>query len=90
MNKEEENPMLTEPVEPETELKRIVVNYVGEKINPENDGVTVEMIVEVFAEEFPEFLMVVAEENFIRGYQQAFADIEAHEKMLKDEPEKSD
>jgi hypothetical protein len=29
------------------------------------------------ANEFPEFLMAVAEENWIRGYQQAFDDIGA-------------
>ena len=34
------------------------------------------MIVEVVAKEFPEFLMVVAEENWIRGYKQAFDDME--------------
>jgi hypothetical protein len=33
--------------------------------------VTVDMAVQVFAAEFPEFLMAVAEENFLRGYQQA-------------------
>ena len=27
------------------------------------------------AEEFPEFLMPIAEENFIRGYQQAMIDV---------------
>ena len=32
------------------------------------------MIIQVIAEEFPEFLLPVAEENFIRGYQQAIND----------------
>ena len=32
--------------------------------------------VQVFAAEFPEFLMAIAEENFLRGYQQALDDIE--------------
>ena len=27
------------------------------------------------AKEFPEFLLVVAEENFIRGYEQALTDV---------------
>jgi hypothetical protein len=36
------------------------------------------MAVEVFAAEFPEFLMAVAEENFLRGYEQALTDIENH------------
>jgi hypothetical protein len=38
------------------------------------------MAVEVFAAEFPEFLMAVAEENFLRGYEQALNDIEQMEK----------
>ncbi len=74
-----ENPTLKETVKKDTELKKWLVNYVGEKTNPENGNVTVEMIVNVLAKEFPEFLMVVAEENFIRGYEQAIADIEAGE-----------
>ena len=40
------------------------------------DGsVTVEMIIEMISVEFPEFLMAVAEENFIRGYTQAMVDV---------------
>jgi hypothetical protein len=58
-----------------TEMKDWLVNYVGERHNPENEGVTVEMIVETMAQEFPEFLLVVAEENWIRGYHQAIDDI---------------
>jgi len=34
------------------------------------------MAVQVFAAEFPDFLMAVAEENFLRGYEQALTDIE--------------
>jgi hypothetical protein len=34
------------------------------------------MIIQVMAEEFPEFLMPLAEENFIRGYRQAIIDVE--------------
>ena len=33
------------------------------------------MITEVFAKEFPEFLLAVAEENWVRGYHQALEDI---------------
>ena len=77
---EEENLTLTQVVEAENELKNFVIQYVGGVLKPEDEEVTVEMIVEVFAKDFPEFLMAIAEENFIRGYQQAFTDIEAHEK----------
>jgi hypothetical protein len=34
------------------------------------------MIVEVLAEEFPEFVLALAEENWIRGYRQALDDVE--------------
>ena len=72
----DENPDLLKKVEPVNELKSWLVNYVGDKLQPENDEVNVEMIIQVMAEEFPEFLMPVAEENFIRGYQQALYDID--------------
>jgi hypothetical protein len=73
-----ENPDLLKKVEPVNELKSWLVNYVGDKLNPENDEVNVEMIIQVMAEEFPEFLMPLAEENFIRGYRQALADVDAN------------
>tara|TARA_R100001594_G_C3950050_1_gene242796 strand:- start:280 stop:585 length:306 start_codon:yes stop_codon:yes gene_type:complete len=63
-------------VEPDSEMKNMILEYVGEKLNPENDQVTVEMIVETMMVEFPEFLLAVAEENWIRGYHQALTDVE--------------
>jgi hypothetical protein len=74
MSVDTENPDLLQAVKPENEMKRWLVNYVGDKLNPENDEVNVEMIIQVMAEEFPEFLMPLAEENFIRGYRQGLAD----------------
>ena len=72
-----ENEDLTKIVNPEdSELKNLIVDYVGEKTNPENDEVTVHNIIEVFAEEFPEFMLVLAEENWISGYTQALSDVE--------------
>ena len=72
-----DNPDLLQAVKKENEMKKWLVNYVGEKLQPENDEVNVEMIIEVMAKEFAEFLLVIAEENFIRGYQQGLADVEA-------------
>ena len=83
-----ENTTLKEKVLPENPMKQWLVNYVGEtysiaveKHNSEEqekmewDGsVTVEMIVESMSLEFPEFVMALAEENFIRGYEQAIQD----------------
>lgn len=74
---EQENDLLTEIVRAENPLKEMFVEYVGEKLQPPNGEVTVEMIVQVLANEFPEFLLVVAEENFIQGYKQAFVDMES-------------
>jgi len=74
-----ENEALREVVSSQTGLKELVVNYIGERLMAEEE-ITVNMAVEVFAAEFPEFLMAVAEENFIRGYEQALNDIEQMEK----------
>ena len=73
---EEENTLLEEEVTAENPLKELFVNYVGEKLQPPDGRVTVEMVVKVLAEEFPEFVVVMAEENFIQGYKQAFVDME--------------
>ena len=61
------NPMLAMRVNPDSELKKYLVEYVGTKL--ENEEVTVNMIAEVLALEFPEFVFAMAEENFLRGYQ---------------------
>ena len=55
----EETEGLKETVETDTEMKNWLVNYVGEKHDPDSGEVTVEMIVETMATEFPEFLMVI-------------------------------
>ncbi len=71
------NPDLLKQVTPtESELKQIIVNYVGNKINPESDEITIENIIDVFAKQFPEFLLALAEENWINGYTQALKDTE--------------
>lgn len=62
-----QNPMLAMIVDKESQLKEILVEYVGTKLN--NEEVTVNMIAEVLAAEFPEFVFAFAEENFLRGYQ---------------------
>ena len=81
---ENENPDLNKTVEPETGLKTLVVNYIGETLDGPED-ITVDMAVQVFAAEFPEFLMAVAEENFVRGYEQALTDVEHYAKEQADE-----
>lgn len=77
---EPENMLKQKVVEADNSLKEIFVQYVGEKLQPKNGEVTVEMVVDVLADEFPDFLLVVAEENFIRGYKQALIDVESWNK----------
>jgi hypothetical protein len=78
---------LKETVNVDTAMKSWLVNYVGEQHNPKGDAVTVEMIVETMAKEFPEFLMAIAEENWVRGYHQALEDIEIGRQAAQSELE---
>ena len=68
------NPLLAMPVEPDSDLKEYLVEYVGTKLK--NEEVTVNMIAEVLATDFPEFTFAFAEENFLRGYQLGLDDAE--------------
>lgn len=80
-------------VEKEGPLKEMLVNYVGSVMQPENGEVTVEMVINTLASEFPEFLFVVAKENWIRGYQQAMTDVdqvEAERKLAEPSSESED
>ena len=74
-NDDEKNSELDVSVEPDTPMKKWMVEHVGTKLSPEDGLVTVEMIVEVIANEFPEFLLAIAEENWVRGYKQGLADM---------------
>ncbi len=70
-----ERPFVAMPqTEEEAELKNLIINYTGNKLQPEDGLVDVNMIVETMATEFPEFLYAFAEENFIRGYQLGLED----------------
>jgi hypothetical protein len=62
-------------VQKDNPMKEWLIDYVGNKLNPENGEITVEMIVEAMSEEFPEFLLLIAQENWLRGYQQALHDV---------------
>tara|TARA_Y100000034_G_C6784877_1_gene351047 strand:- start:400 stop:717 length:318 start_codon:yes stop_codon:yes gene_type:complete len=86
----EKNPVLNSKVEIDNKLKEWLVNYCGETLEPENDEVTVATIVEVMSEQFPEFLMAVAEENWVRGYHQALHDVDESHRMLKKETVEDD
>ena len=72
-----ENPELKSPVEPENDLKNFLVEYAGEKLEPEDNLVNLEMVIDVLSKDFPELILALAEENWIRGYQQGLDDVEA-------------
>jgi hypothetical protein len=72
-------------IEKNTELKRIISDYVEQKTKK---CARIEDIEDIFIEEFPEFLIKLAEENWINGYSQALQDTEFIQKNQKniDEP----
>ena len=74
----------------DSELKTYIVNYVGSKLQPENEEVTVKMVVETLAEEFPEFILALAEENWVRGYEQALLDVDTRKRLMEEEKEKNE
>lgn len=79
------NEDLYKTVDKTTAVKAWLVDYAGNKLQPSNGEVTVEMLISIMAEEFPEFLLCVAEENFVRGYQQAYADMQKDEEEVNNE-----
>ena len=42
------------------------------------------MIIDVLADEFPEFVLALAEENWVRGYQQALTDVDTGKQVVED------
>ena len=66
------NPFLAMTVEGDSDLKKYLVEYVGTHFDKEE--VTVNMIAELMAAEFPEFIFSLAEENYLRGYQTGLDD----------------
>jgi hypothetical protein len=77
----DEKELLKKTITKTTPLKEYIVNYVGNKLesfasdpSEEDWGITIEMIIQVFTEDFPEIVLALAEENFIRGYEQGLND----------------
>ena len=73
-----ENETIKSLVAIDSPLKQMLVDYVGKRYVKEEEefDVTVGMIAETLATEFPEFMLVIAEENWIRGYKQGLDDAE--------------
>lgn len=71
-----QNGLLKKIVTIDGELKEFLINYAGNKLQPEEDEVTVGVIIEAIGAEFPELLLAVAEENYLRGYTRGLDDME--------------
>jgi len=82
--KEQDLSTLNNEVTKDNDLKEYIVNYVGQREDPEDEKVTVSMVVNALAEDFPELVLCISEENWVRGYQQALTDVEEGEKYLKE------
>ena len=80
---QDKNPVLTEPLEPVNPMKEWLIDYVGNILKPADGNVTTEMIVHAFGVEFPELMLAIAEENWMRGYAQALHDSEKGFELLK-------
>tara|TARA_B100000242_G_C42921726_1_gene427375 strand:+ start:519 stop:806 length:288 start_codon:yes stop_codon:yes gene_type:complete len=76
---------LNNTVDNDNELKEYIINYVGNKLDPKDEQVTIGMIIDVLADDFPQLVLCLSEENWVRGYQQALSDVEEGEKLYNEE-----
>ena len=83
--KESDLSMLDDTPDSNNELKEYLINYTGLKKDPEDENVTLEMIIDVLSEAFPELVLCLSEENWVRGYTQALTDVEIGERMLHEQ-----
>jgi hypothetical protein len=81
-----ERELLEKEVESDSELKTFIVNYVGEKLNPPNGQINIEMVISVLAQDFPDIVLALAEENFIRGYTQGLEDTGSKSVVISETP----
>ena len=77
--------ILDKTVEVRNELQEDLVRHVRNKIN--EDQVTLGQVIGILASEFPELVITIAEENWVRGYKQGLDDAEIADVM---DPEKVD
>ncbi len=77
--------ILDKVVEVGNELQEDLVRHVRDRTN--EDQVTLGQVIGILASEFPELVITIAEENWIRGYKQGLDDAEIADVM---DPEKVD
>ena len=54
-------------------LRNEIVRTAGERFLPENDEVTVDMVIQTLAEDFPEIVFAIAEENYLKGFEEGLS-----------------
>ena len=77
--------ILDKVVEAGNELQEDLVRHVRNRTS--QDQVTLGQVIGILASEFPELVITIAEENWIRGYKQGLDDAEIADVM---DPEKVD
>ena len=77
--------ILDKVVEVGNELQEDLVQHVRNRTN--EDQITLGQVIGILASEFPELVITIAEENWIRGYKQGLDDAEIADVM---DPEKVD
>ena len=77
--------ILDKVVDVGNELQEDLVQHVRNRTN--EDQVTLGQVIGILASEFPELVITIAEENWIRGYKQGLDDAEIADVM---DPEKVD
>jgi len=58
------------------DLKTLILEYIGDKYEPENGEVTVEMAKDTINKEFPELISSLSANAFLEGYSQGLEDVE--------------
>ncbi len=76
------NKDLLKDIDQSSPIRKLIVEYVGTKNN--STEVSLEMIIQVLLNEFPELPITIAEDGFIRGYQQGLSDIEQFDKEFEE------
>ena len=77
-------------------IKEIILEYISSNnSNNSNNSntipidITIEMVIDTLSKEFPELLLPIAEENYIRGYHEAMDNLnQVEEEMRKQKKEK--
>ena len=63
------------------DLKSLMIEHLKGKLDVAS--VTPEMVVENLVDDFPEVVLLLAEENYLRGYAQGLADVEYEQRNNK-------